>query len=43
MPKVRFPQASRVRRLVGNSNLLRKEGLRAAFFEARRKLGIDGE
>jgi ubiquinone biosynthesis protein COQ9 len=37
------PTGSRVQRLMDNSNLLRKEGQRAAFFEARRKLGIDGE
>ena len=38
-----IPTASRVRRLLGNSNLLRKEGPRAVFFETRRKLGIDRE
>jgi hypothetical protein len=37
------PSTSRVCRLLGNPNLLRKEGPRAAFFEARRKLGLDGE
>jgi hypothetical protein len=37
------PSTSRVSRLLGNSNLLRKEGPRAAFFEARRRLGLDGE
>ena len=37
------PSTSRVCRLLGNSNLLRKERQQAAFFEARRKLGIDRE
>jgi AraC-like DNA-binding protein len=39
----KVPTGSRVRRLLGNSNLLRKEGIRTAFFEARRKLGMDRE
>jgi hypothetical protein len=37
------PSASRVWRLLGNSNVLRKKRPRAAFFEARKKLGIDGD